>query len=205
MRLKPEDLVGLKYGEWEVLEWVGVNTSYSKIVKAKCSCGKIKNVFLATIKSGGSNSCGCKKAKAIKHGMSKTKLYQVWNGMKERCSNKNFKQYADYGGRGIKVYEYLEKDFKSFLYWCIRGGGYKPGLELDRIDNDKDYCPQNCRFTTHKVNNRNKRNNRWVVFNNEKRLLIELCEEYSMVYKTVTGRIKKGMSVHDSLTTPPKR
>jgi len=198
---KLNELKGLKFGEWTIIEFVRVGVEHQKIVKVKCSCGKIKDVYLSTIKSGASKSCGCKIKRKIKHGLSKSKLYGVWNGMKHRCYNTNFRQYKDYGGRGIQIDPIWRKDFNSFKYWAIRNG-YKNGLELDRINNNKDYCSTNCRWVTHTENNRNKRDNRWVEFNSEKRLLIELCEIYSMNYKTVENRIKRGWTVEDSLSTP---
>lgn len=196
-----DELKGLKFGYWTIIEFVRVGCSYQKIVKVKCCCGKIKDAYLAIIKNGSSASCGCKTIRKTKHGASKSRLYGVWNGMKDRCYNTNFRQYKDYGGRGIGIHPLWRKDFTIFRYWAIKSG-YKQGLELDRIDNDKDYAPLNCRFTTHTQNNRNKRDNRWVDFEGEKRLLIELCEIYSINYKTVDYRIKTGWSIFDSLNTP---
>lgn len=196
-----DKLIGLKFGQWIIIEFVRVGLYYQKIVKARCCCGNIKEIYLSTIKSGNSKSCGCSIVRKIKHGASKSSLYRVWNGMKERCYNPNFRQYMDYGGRGIQVDYFWRNDFTLFRYWAIKNG-YKKGLELDRIDNNKDYTPLNCRFTTHKQNNRNKRDNRWVDFNGEKRLLIELCEVYSLNYKTVENRIRRGWTVFNSLTTP---
>ncbi len=194
MRTKPEDFIGLKFGEWELISYVGVGDCYNKRYNAKCSCGRIKIVYLAMVKNGKSKSCGCKIIRNKKHGMTKSRLYGIWGGIKDRCLNPNFRQYKDYGGRGIEIYPYWKDDFQMFLYWCIRGGGYKEGLELDRIDNNKGYNPMNCRFTTHTINNRNKRNNRRIMFNGEERLLIELCETRNLNYKTIDNRIKTKVS-----------
>jgi len=196
-----DNLIGKKYGNWTVLSFVKVGVNYQKIVKVECGCGVVKDVYLNTLKQGSSKSCGCLVKRATKHGLLRHPIYNVWRGMKERCLNPNFKQYHDYGGRGIKIYEYWVKDFMSFFHWALKNG-YKKGLQLDRKDNDKDYCPSNCRFITHKQNNRNKRDNRYIDFNGKKRLFIELCEEYGLNYKTVYNRLKRGWSVEDTFNKP---
>lgn len=179
-----------------------------KIVKAQCDCGTIKNTYLNGIKNGSSKSCGCYlreiQVKKGEHKKSNNPMYNMWRGMKERCNNPNFKQYKDYGGRGISVYPYWQNDFSHFIYWCVKHG-YKKGLELDRIDNDKNYEPSNCRFNTHKGNNRNKRNNRYIVFKGEKRALSEWCEIYNASYSLVATRLNRGWQINDALVTPPKK
>lgn len=201
MKKNPKELIGLQYGKWTIIDYVGVGISYQKIVKVKCECGTIKDVYIGTLKSGTSTSCGCAIKRKIKHGLFRHPIYTVWRGMKERCLNPNFKQYNDYGGRGIKIYEFWLKDFKSFFYWAIKNG-YQKGLELDRIENDKDYYPSNCRFNSHKGNNRNKRNNRYIDFNGQKKALSEWCEIYGFNVKTLSNRLDRGWSIDESFNTP---
>lgn len=129
-------------------------------------------------------------------------LYKVWVGMKERCNSPKFKQYHNYGGRGITVCKQWEERFRNFLYWAIKRG-YQKGLELDRIDNDKGYSPENCRWATHSQNNRNKTNNRYALYRGENRLLIELCEEHSIHFKTVCNRLDRAKwDIEKALTFP---
>jgi hypothetical protein len=90
------------------------------------------------------------------HGLSKTKLYYVWRGMIARCRYPSFKYYSYYGGRGIKVCPEWESDFVAFQTWAM-AHGYQAGLQIDRIDNNGDYSPVNCRWVTSTVNARNKR------------------------------------------------
>jgi hypothetical protein len=90
-----------------------------------------------------------------KHGMDKTKLYWIWSGMRQRTTNPHSHNYKYYGAKGIKVCEDWNNPLK-FKEWALNHG-YKEGLLLDRIDNDKDYCPENCRFVTIEISNRNKR------------------------------------------------
>lgn len=92
-----------------------------------------------------------------KHGMDGTRLYKCWIGLKARCNNPNDKDYKNYGGRGILVCEEWLNDFVSFMNWSMLSG-YTDDLTIDRIDNNKGYSPDNCRFVTVTVNNRNRRN-----------------------------------------------
>jgi len=90
-----------------------------------------------------------------KHGFSSTKLYKLWKDMRRRCENPKRKRYNRYGGRGIKVCEEWKKDFRPFWEWAM-SHGYAEGLQIDRRDNDGDYCPSNCRFVTSLENARNR-------------------------------------------------
>ena len=117
--------------------------------------------------------CGCNNKTNYKHGGKGTKLYNVWVAMKTRCLNPNHKQYKDWGGRGIKVCtEWLE--FIPFRDWAIQNG-YKEDLEIDRINNNGNYEPDNCRFVTSKENMRNKRG---------VKITLEIANEIRELYKT---------------------
>ena len=91
---------------------------------------------------------------SLKHGYSRHPLYSVWNGIKNRCYNKNEKQYGVWGGRGISVCDEWINNPKAFIEWALKSG-YKKGLFIDRINNDMDYEPNNCRFITRANSNRN--------------------------------------------------
>jgi len=104
-------------------------------------------------------TCGCvtnELKKHTTHNLSKTKLYKVWSSMKDRCSNKNNVGYKNYGGRGIRVYDDWITDFISFKEWAIKNG-YTENLTIDRINNDGNYEPNNCRWVTPKIQSMNKR------------------------------------------------
>lgn len=140
-------------------------TQPRRYVEWICSCTDV--IGWSTfdhIKSGHTNSCGCyKNDKRIeaktKHGLHRHILYySIWHGIKNRCYNVNDIPYPDYGGRGIKVCDEWLSDFINFYKWAI-SNGYKKGLVIDRINNNGDYEPSNCRFTTNAINQRNKRNN----------------------------------------------
>lgn len=125
----------------------------------KCSCGKDFEVLVYSIESGKTLSCGCysKKAKienATSHGLSRHELYGTWNCLISRCTNKKDKAYINYGYRGIKVCERWKNvmNFINDMY-----PSYKKGLSIDRIDNNGNYEPSNCRWTNKEIQNRNTR------------------------------------------------
>ena len=127
-------------------------------------CGFCGNVFKAPVRhinSGHTKSCGCyQKRRASEtqktHGLIGIKLYPIWTEIKYRTLNPKHKYYNDYGGRGITICEEWKNDFMSFYNWAM-SKGYSDELSIDRIDNDGNYCPENCRWTTRTIQNRNQR------------------------------------------------
>lgn len=126
-----------------------------------CDCGKITYVRAQSLKERKVKSCGClnneKRSERVKiHGLSKTPIYFIWKGMRQRCYNPKNKRFHRYGGRGIKICEEWE-DPKSFIKWALENG-YKKGLTIERENNDSNYAPDNCCFVTTKINNQNSSN-----------------------------------------------
>lgn len=128
-------------------------------ILCQCNCGNIKIVDLAelTRKRKKTLSCGCYRLNmgALKHGMTKTRLFGIWDGMKQRCINYNNKTYFRYGFRGIGVCEEWLDNFESFKDWALKNG-YKEDLQIDRINNDGNYEPNNCRWVTPKIQSQNR-------------------------------------------------
>ena len=128
-------------------------------------CGFCGNEFKAntySINSGHSKSCGCLKEKISKEGLNRkhnltnTRLYNTWSKLKDRVFNLKSKDYYNYGGRGITICDEWKNDFKSFYDWAMKNE-YSDELSIDRIDNDGNYCPENCRWTTPTIQSRNRR------------------------------------------------
>lgn len=146
-----KDLTGQKYGLLTVIEraYVGKPRGWWR---CRCECGKETIASSDTLKRGGKRSCGCLAVKnhPIKHGCGKrrgrTRLYHTWSGMIQRTTNPKDKYYMNYGGRGIKVCDEW-RNFSVFKEWA-ESNGYRDDLFIDRIDNDRGYSPDNCRFST---------------------------------------------------------
>ena len=151
------DLIGKKFNRWAILKEVASHVfpggAKVRFMLCECDCGTIREVPLGALGNGGSKSCGCWKREVLSkrfvtHGLSKYLPYRkVWKGMHERCYNSNSSEYEHYGERGIKICDEWLTDPMLFIKWAI-SHGYIKGLWIDRIDNDGDYEPNNCRFVT---------------------------------------------------------
>lgn len=202
------DLTGKKFGRLTALslnkERAGNRKRFWNCI---CDCGKTTIVVTGALTHSTIRSCGClfiesNKVKRIKHGMTTTSTYHSWLGMKQRCYNKNCKAYKYYGGRGIDICERWLKSFENFL----EDMGEKPlGFTLDRLNSNKSYFKENCRWATKKQQaTENKRGLHWVTINNETFTLTEAVKKYGEVrYEQVLARIKlyKWDSVK-AITTP---
>lgn len=131
-------------------------------------------------------------------------LYDIWSKMKKRCRKPDALRYSDYGGRGINICDEWHNDFDVFVEWAMKAG-YEIGLTIDRIDNDGNYEPDNCRWITKREQNRNKRTNVMVEYRDETKTLTDWCEKLNLPYYTIQKRIKKGMNPVDALEKPVRK
>lgn len=161
-------------------------------VKCRCDCGNITYVRPRYLITGRTQSCGCYKrdlnAKHYTiHGLYDDRLYNIWSNMIDRCENPRCKAYKHYGARGISVCDEWHKPI-CFYKWAY-ASGYSALLTIDRIDVNGDYCPNNCRWVSYKIQARNKRNNVHVQFQGVDWVLADLTDKYNVDYSRVYKRI----------------
>lgn len=169
------DLTGRRFGNLVVLCRAENLLCKGRITTrwlCRCDCGNEKIISGKHLKSGAVISCGCvgkihSAESKIKHGKARSRIYSVWCNMKNRCYNPNVRSYKTYGARGITVCDEWKSSFTAFYKWALKSGydetaGYGE-CSLDRIDNDKGYFPENCRWVSFKVQANNRRQgNRYV-------------------------------------------
>lgn len=196
----PRDLTGQKFGRLTVLrqapDKIKPSGAHSKMWECKCDCGNIKIISRSSLVSGDTVSCGCYHKEHAhdygkKHGPTNTKLYTKWSGIVQRCTNPNAIHYDMYGGRGITICDEWRNDFYSFYSWSIENG-YKDGLTIDRIDNNKGYYPENCRWTDLETQANNTRRNHYITYNNETKTLTQWARLLNVNVETLRYRVNHG-------------
>lgn len=196
------DLSGKRFGKLTVISKSDIRKSNKVYWNCLCDCGK-ETIVCGSNLGRMVNSCGCIKSDRITkiktiHGQRSTKLYAVWCSMKSRCNNKNAKSYKDYGARGINVCEEWLNSFESFYEWSMKNG-YKEGLQIDRINNNGDYCPENCRWITRKENMNNTSKNVFLDYNGDIKTLSQWSDIVGTSEKLISGRLKRGWSAEQAL------
>lgn len=195
------DMTGKRIGNLVVIRQAKVRASNAKWI-CRCDCGKYIIVPGPELRSGKRTSCGCKRVKhrpaSYKHGLSHTRLYSEWRAMKTRCYCKSQNSYGRHGGRGIIVCDEWLHDFITFKDWAL-SHGYIEGLTLDRIDNDGNYTPANCRWVTQKVQSRNKCNTIYVLFRGKKTTLVEAVESLEIPYQKAIYKYRKGQIISNEI------
>jgi len=186
------DLTGQRFGKWLVLRRAANNKTDHPRWRCRCDCGREVIVIGASLRNGKSKGChSCQaKGKNVKHGRTGFRLYHVWQTMIQRCENPNNQEYKNYGGRGISIcFEW--HDAATFFKWAM-ANGYGEDLTIDRINNDGNYEPNNCRFIIEAAQHRNTRRNRLVRIGNETKLLIEWAEISGISSDVLSYRIGAG-------------
>ena len=223
-----KDISGNKYERLTVIEFAGVGKENRAMWRCKCDCGNEVVVSGKSLRSGNTRSCGClvneharenNDRYVKKHGKTDTRLFKVWVSMKNRCKNPNATNYADYGGRGITIWDEWDNNFEEFFDWAL-SQGYDPAAKrgqctIDRIDNSMGYSPDNCRFANAAEQANNRRSTRHVTYNGIRKNLSEWARHYGrdvsifqgMSDDEIVARIKKYEAYKREHNTPmlPRR
>jgi hypothetical protein len=194
-----EDLTGMKFGHL-LAGAPAPKRGTSTMWLCLCVCGELTEAASGHLKSGHTTSCDCKNAR-YKHRQTSragsTPAYRVWQGARNRCRSSGNTKYADYGGRGIQ-FSILWDKFEDFL---ADMGNPEPGMELDRINNDGNYEPGNCRWVTRQQNLRNTRRNRNLTFQGETLCVSEWAIRIGLNRDALASRLRMGWTVEKALTT----
>lgn len=204
-----EDLTGNKYGRLTVIGLAPKETRKTYWM-CQCDCGNFKKVRADSLKNGAIRSCGCLKKEMDEVNLTKgyarqtrnargyvsghTRLYGIWQKMRKRCQDPSDLRFERYGGRGIKVCDEWN-DFGTFHDWAVNNG-YADDLTIDRIDNDGDYEPSNCRWATSKEQSNNRSTNVNITIGNTTKTLTEWCEIFNLNSGMVFARYNR----NDDLT-----
>lgn len=196
---KIKDLTGQKFGRLTVIKFDHIKKQ--AVWECQCLCGKKTLVPGYDLISGNTKSCGCAR---IKHKMKGTRLYRIWRSMINRCNNPEYHGYRNYGGRGIGICEEWH-NFVAFRDWAITSG-YNDKLSIDRINQNGNYEPLNCKWSTMKEQENNRRNNHLLTFNGKTQSVSLWSEELGINKNTLFSRVcNMGWSAERALTEPIKR
>jgi hypothetical protein len=200
------DMLGEKYGKLtvkEISDYRGKNNRDIYYI-CDCDCGN-KNIQVmgTSLRRKNKPTLNCKECgdkKKVKHGMKGTRLYKIWDSMKQRCFNANNEYYYRYGGRGITISdEWLGKcGFNNFMEWSY-ANGYNENLTIDRKDNDGNYEPSNCRWVSMKIQANNKSINKLIEYKGITKTLSQWAEEFDIPYVTFVKRIDSGWDIERAL------
>lgn len=191
-----------KYGNFVVLmddvpkPTVKAKAKYALVV---CVCGKKVVMPSTDIRRERSKSCGCLPLPQRTHGLSRHPLRCMRVNMIYRCGNSKAPGFNDYGGRGISVCAEWEDDFFAFYNWALKNG-WMTGLVIDRINNDGNYSPENCRFVTVMINARNKRNNIWIEYEGQRKILKDWAIHFGVGYSHLRYIVRiKGLTLSEAI------
>lgn len=204
------DLTGQRFGRLVVLSKVKHDSDAKIWWYCRCDCGVEKDILGRNLRDGYTKSCGCLGKEILAEGRqrnnskrgvddrSRTRLYRIWIGMRQRCGNPNDHAYPLYGGRGIFVCTEWESNFQAFKEWSY-ANGYTDKLTIDRIDGNKGYYPENCRWADMHTQQNNTSRNIRIVFCGEERTISEWAEFLGIPYQTIWHRYEKGFPIDQVL------
>lgn len=198
--------VGEIYGRWTVIDnsFERLDTG-NRTLLCRCECGTVRQVIMNELRSGRSQSCGCMRNELASnrlktHGMSGTRIYRIFQCMKDRCYSKSHEAYFRYGGRGIIICDEWLDSFENFYNWAI-SHGYRDSLSIDRIDNNGNYEPKNCKWSTTKEQNNNRKNHRYITYDGKTMNVSQWANYLGLPRGTLQNRISAGKTIEEVLST----
>lgn len=207
------DLTGQRFGRLTVIERCGSSKDGQKVYLCRCDCGAEKLIKSGNLRSKNTESCGCLSAeknversrkRLLVHGGCGTRLYRIWFDMKQRCTWEKAINWHLYGGRGIKVCEEWNNDFVAFREWAL-ANGYSDDLQLDRIDNDGNYEPKNCKWSSRVEQGNNRRTCVYVTIDGNTKTVVEWCRINGIPAGTAFSRIERGWTLEYAVTKKPNK
>jgi len=206
-RKRYDDLLGMKFSNLLVIKQAESSRTGCARWICRCElCGSETAIFASNLKNGRTKMCkSCSEKRKTTHGLSRDRIYTVWQAILRRCENPKNEHYHDYGGRGIAVCEEWH-DLRTFAKWAY-SNGFAPSAKrgectIERRDVNGNYCPENCFWANMKTQGRNKRNNRLLQTSEGDKTITELSENAGILATTVSGRIKRGWSIEAALNIP---
>lgn len=194
------DLTGKRFGKLTVIGEAG-HRGKELAWLCQCDCGNKTVVIGNNLKRGHTKSCGCLQ---VTHKATGTRLYTIWQRMKDRTLNKNSHAYGRYGKRGITLCDEWRDSFEAFRDWAL-SNGYKDTLSVDRIDNNRGYSPDNCRWVNVKTQSNNRSSCHLLTYNGETKNVTQWAETIGMNPVTLESRIISGWSIEKALSTPVRK
>lgn len=202
---KFRDLTKQTFNRWTIIEHAGKTKWGASLWLCRCSCGNKHIVNGANIVNGQSKSCGClnierSRNASCTHDKSRTPEYRIWANMIHRCINPNSQSFENYGKRGIEVCDTWINSFTNF----IEDMGKRPSdkYSIDRIDNNGNYSPDNCKWSTKKEQCNNRRNNNIINLDDKKQTLAQWAVELNIHESTIRRRLRSGWPINKVLNQP---
>jgi hypothetical protein len=205
------NLAGQKFGRLTVIKRAENNSFNRPRWICKCDCGNYSIVSSSHLKSNHTKSCGCLQKEirilsninnknGVIHGKHNTRLYRIYENMKQRCYNSNNKDYKNYGGRGITVCDEWKNDFMNFYNWAMEND-YRDDLTIDRINNNGNYESNNCRWVTVKEQANNRRNNHFITYNGKTQSITKWSNELNLSKAMLYYRLNHNWNIEKALIT----
>ena len=204
------DMTGKKYGRLTAIKLDHKDKRNECYWLCKCDCGNTTIVSGYKLRTGHTRSCGCYREEKRgdrhrSHGMTDTKLYTIWRNMKARCHNPKNDMYHRYGARGIKVCDEWRNSFNTFMEWANKAG-YSEGLSIERVDIDKGYNPENCRWITKKEQYLNRSDSHLVTAFGKTQTIKEWADESGIAFDTIERRLNAyGWDAERAVSQKPRR